>query len=89
MKSEGSTEVLINEDKKNIISSPVFIVTGSTDYIAKVEIGNSMMLKKLIVQQTPGLLGLWKTQYSGFKIDYRYESDKYSNYKLFNGGIPV
>lgn len=86
LKSEGSVEVLINEDKKNIISSPVFIVNGTTDYIAKVEIGNSMMLKNVKVEQSPIIQAQWNTQYSGFRIDYRYETDRYSNYR-YTGSI--
>lgn len=78
--------VLINENKKDNITAPVFIVNGATDYIVEVEIGNSNLIKKQKVEESPIIQAQWRTQYSGFKIDYRYESDKYSNYR-FTGVI--
>lgn len=79
--NETQTEVLVNESNNSELQIPLFVVTLHTDYIEELDTADYNYYFPIKKNDPPSSFSTWYFNTTGYRINYRYESDNYSNFR--------
>ncbi len=77
----AQTEVLVNESNNSELQIPLFVVTLHTDYIEELDTADYNYYFPIKKNDPPSSFSTWYFNTTGYRINYRYESDNYSNFR--------